>query len=666
MSKIDYRTDIDGLRTLAVLPVVFNHAHLPGFPGGFVGVDIFFVISGFLITKILAREISEGRFSILRFYERRARRILPALFTILIACLIGGYFLFTPERFDALGKSIVATLVFSSNIWFWQGAGDYFGTNVELEPLLHTWSLAVEEQFYLVFPLLLLALSRLQRSLWIVIVTLISLLSFGLSLWLTQAAPTANFYLVPSRAWELGAGALLGLGAFRLPRSQVFAEIAALTGVVLIAASIVLITSETPFPGLAALPPVAGASLVIYAGLNRTTVVSRGLSLRPMVWIGLISYSLYLWHWPILIVARTVSLQGTELPILTALFCVMLSVLMAWISWRYIERPFRKTSGRGALSQAHIFSLSGLGMVVLGLCGVVIAKNDGNLSQFPPDRLAIYNESIQRDGLDIKCLNHATDEPCFIGAPQAQATPSVLILGDSHAAAMMPSFHLWLEENAAGGVVYTRQGCPPLLEVYRTNIEASRSCRDYPEAALEAIAQTPSIRTAILYARWAIYTEGTRSDHEEGSSFTLAEYEQPVRGMADNARLVALGLEKLVQELQARGIDVVLLKGTPEVGFGVPGLFLRYGSEIPEPMRPSAEEVALRNARADQILETTAQTYETQLISPREVLCETHCKIILDGRPLYRDDDHLSRTGADYVGSRVLSRIVLPGLAPKP
>jgi len=256
---MNYRPDIDGLRAVAVLPVVFYHAGVAGFTGGFVGVDIFFVISGFLITSIIAPEVKEGRFSILRFYERRARRILPALFAVILASLVAGWFILVPADYDKMGQSIVSALLFVSNMWFWRNSGDYFGGATDYLPMLHTWSLAVEEQFYIFFPLLLMALHRIGRRLLLPAILVLVLGSLVLAAWATHRMPSASFYLLPTRIWELGVGSLLALGLVRAEAPRALREAAGGLGLVAVLAPVFLYDSQTPFPGLAALPPVLGA-----------------------------------------------------------------------------------------------------------------------------------------------------------------------------------------------------------------------------------------------------------------------------------------------------------------------------------------------------------------------------------------------------------------------
>lgn len=294
--SLKYRADIDGLRAIAVLVVIFFHAGIPGFSGGFVGVDVFFVISGFLITSIIVNEIDEGKFSIARFYERRIRRIFPALFPVIVFTVVAGAFLYDFVSFKELGKSIVATTLFSSNIHFWHQAG-YFDTESIRKPLLHTWSLAVEEQFYIVFPLLLLAINRFGKKLYLPWLLGIGLLSLFASIYGIYSNPSVTFYMVPTRAWELLAGSILALQRIPLLKSNSYRNLFSVTGFGLICYSVVCYTEATLFPGANALAPVIGASLIIYSGMEGgASTVKKFLSVKPLVSIGLISYSLYLWH----------------------------------------------------------------------------------------------------------------------------------------------------------------------------------------------------------------------------------------------------------------------------------------------------------------------------------------------------------------------------------
>lgn len=649
MAGMGYRRDIDGLRAVAVLPVVLNHADLPGFGGGFVGVDIFFVISGFLITGILAEEIEAGRFSILRFYERRARRILPALMVVLAACLVGGWFLLSPERYESLGKSTLATLLFSSNLWFWQEAADYFAADVKLQPLLHTWSLAVEEQFYLFFPILLWVIARLRAG-WIGIVAALSAASLLLSVWMTTTTPIANFYLMPTRIWELGAGALLALGAF--PRSlSRFSEVIGWLGLGLILTSMALITEHTPFPGLAALGPVLGATLLILAGAGAGSGASRLLSLRPLVWIGLLSYSLYLWHWPILVAAKT-ALDTPDLGFGTALACVLASILAAWTSWRWVERPFRKPRAQGGFSGRQILGFSGAATVCIMTCAAVILSQRGVVGQFPPERTAAYKRAIRTSSFHKACMNLPENAPpCRIGSPEA--TPDTVIWGDSHAGALLPGFDDWLRAKGHGALAFTKSGCVPLLGVARADKSDDHDCDDYNAGVLAAITSVPAIREVILVGRWAFYTEGTRN---EGGEFAiLTESGKSPIGIEDNARLVADGLDRLLTDLTARGIVVRIIASIPEIGRDVPSMLISGDPQDWQAQVPDRAAYDARNKRTNEILERASTRKGVVLHRPAGIMCKGACTVQLEGEALYRDDDHLSVAGARWLVPQLMA-----------
>lgn len=365
-----YRREIDGLRAVAVLPVMAFHAGFPGFTGGFIGVDVFFVISGYLITGILLGDLQEGRYSIARFYERRARRILPALFVVIAASCAAGYALLLPPAFEDFSASVFAVLLFLSNMLFISEV-DYFAPAAEETPLLHTWSLAVEEQFYILFPLILWGLWRMGRGRAVVWgIAVLGLASLAFSEWAWRVYPAQSFYFLPSRGWELLAGAACALVPHRWASApRPVQEALALGGLIAILASVSLLHREIPFPSLWTVIPVGG-SVAVILWARPGTLTARLLSLRVMVGIGLISYSAYLWHNPIYAYAR-IATEGTPAPLaMVGLFG--LSLGLAALTWRFVEQPFRHQSGRKPMlaTRGRVFAASGLGMAVLG--GVAI------------------------------------------------------------------------------------------------------------------------------------------------------------------------------------------------------------------------------------------------------------------------------------------------------
>jgi peptidoglycan/LPS O-acetylase OafA/YrhL len=367
---MNYRPEIDGLRAIAVLPVLFFHAGFELFGGGFVGVDIFFVISGYLITSIILKEKLANTFTIRNFYERRARRILPALFFIMFCSIPAAFVLMTPSELKDFGLSLSATSLFGSNILFWQDSGYFAGPN-ELKPLLHTWSLAVEEQYYLLFPIFLMLIWRIGLK-WILgILIVLAVVSLLISHWAAFNAPVANFYLLPTRGWEL----LLGVFAafyvlhndysFKFA-SSIVAEIAGIIGMLLIAFSIFVFDASTPFPSFWALIPTLGTVLIILFATPKT-LVGKFLSIKFIVATGLISYSLYLWHQPIFAFSRMYS--SDPLSSLSLIFLIVLSFLLAYVSWRYVEKIFRD---KNRISRKNIFVSSILGSILFLAIGSII------------------------------------------------------------------------------------------------------------------------------------------------------------------------------------------------------------------------------------------------------------------------------------------------------
>ncbi len=371
-----YRKEIDGLRALAVIPVILFHAGFEWISGGYIGVDIFFVISGYLITTILLKEQEQGTFSIINFYERRARRILPALFLVLLVCLPFAWFWLLPHELKDFGKSLLAVVTFVSNILFWLET-DYFTADTELIPLLHTWSLAVEEQFYIIFPLFLAFFARKNKGVLVAIISFIALMSLALTEWGWRYFSEANFYLIPTRAWELMIGALTALYLFYKPQPQGFiCHLGSVLGLVLIVLALFFLDKNIPFPSVYALAPTIGTALIILFA-NNTTWVNKLLSLKLFVMIGLLSYSAYLWHQPLFVFARAYYMDTPSLSIMAILSIV--SILMAYISWRYVEAPFRD---KRCFSQQQIFIASLVGALFFILIGMALILSDGAMYRF--------------------------------------------------------------------------------------------------------------------------------------------------------------------------------------------------------------------------------------------------------------------------------------------
>ncbi len=621
-----HRPDIDGLRAVAVVPVVLFHAQIAPWSGGFVGVDVFFVISGYLISRLILAEMETGGFSPARFYERRVRRILPALFVVLLVASVAAYRLLLPDDTAAYGGSLLAALLFSSNVLFARQTG-YFDQPAETKPLLHTWSLGVEEQFYLAYPLFLVLVGRYGRQRYALAIGSMLVLSFGWSLWSTTASPGPAFYLAPGRLWELLVGGFLATQVIPEIPNRRWAALLGLFGLAAIGYSLITFSSSTPFPGWHALIPVLGAASVIHSGAGAVSLVSRALSAAPLVFVGLISYSLYLWHWILLVFVRYFVIR--PMTGLETTLAIAASVVLAILSWRFVERPFRGPQGIG--SRSAVFAGALLGSLGLGAFGLLATTTDGLPGRFSPETLRLLGGRNDVWARRAECV----DRHCRIGDPGAEET--FVLWGDSHAGAIAPAMEQAALAGRRAGLLISQNTCPPLHRL--TTDRDHQPCAAFADSALAVIDARP-IRLVVLHARWGFYADGEPYRGEN----RLA----PTARMGDNAAAFEPMLRTTLAALRTRRLEVVIVASVPDVGVRVPtALAQRSRSGSSAEIAPRYPDFMVRQAAAFGTLGRIAAEYGVRVVYPHEVLCdETRCAVERDGWALYTDGDHLSVHGA--------------------
>ena len=496
---MNYRRDIDGLRAVAVSAVLLYHFNIGGVPGGFSGVDVFFVISGFVIARSIISDTVNDRFSISNFYFKRVRRILPAYVAIMLVTFVLAYTLLLPDDLIDYTKSLTASSAFASNVYFWKTSG-YFSADAHTKPLLHTWSLSVEEQFYIFAPLLVYFLYRLGRKRRALILLPLLLSSLALSVIAVFAAPTAGFYLLPTRAWELFLGVLVALLDWQGPSTRTSRELMATLGGGFILVGMLTLSDGDPFPGWSALWPCLGAALVIQAG-NKVTAkaatpfVNRLLSTKPFVWIGLISYSLYLVHWPIAAFTRYELLREPDF--LEGCAMIAVSAVLAAASWRFIEHPFRHISPSNSRKVLAAGATTVVAGVLLGVGGTALK---GLPARFPD--FAEHHITGTEDWGGDRCFNLNATRPLDWDARGCTRVHGphgrILVWGNSFAAQYMPGILRDAERINADVLQYTFAGCPPILDYYSY---ARVGCSPSNRRVLSLIREE-NIDTVVLIGRW--------------------------------------------------------------------------------------------------------------------------------------------------------------------
>lgn len=664
---MEYRREIDGLRALAVLPVILFHAGFQTFSGGFVGVDVFFVISGYLITSIIISEKKNGTFSLLKFYERRARRILPPLFLVMFTCLPFAWLWLVPPDLETFSKSLLAVTGFVSNIQFWQSTG-YFAPRADLQPLLHTWSLAVEEQYYLLFPVLFLLMLRLGTRWTISILAVAALTSLIVTEFESLRHPAANFFLLPTRAWELLIGVLVAVYLSKRTKPNVsdsVAHMASLFGLLLIMYAVLALNKQTPFPSLYTLIPTIGTGLIILFATPRT-IVGRLLSARLFVGIGLISYSAYLWHQPLFAFAKHRTI--TEPSNIFLLMLAGFAFVLAYLSFKYVEKPFRHVQ---RFSRAEIFSYSALCSLFFISFGIITILNHGFPFRASDRVMASLRSANEINPKQAECMttNRKHIEPsesCILG--NSDNIVGALV-GDSHSDALAYAFSNALTKENVGMKQLSFNGCPPVLDLYR--VDDGTDCSAYNKSVYDYVKNHNEVQILVLVARWTLWLEGVGFDNGEGgvesNNKRVDLIKNGVRQTNNQERRKQLVKQMYVETIKKylnMGKKVILIYPIPAVGWDVPAIsakreFLKDSSAGVD-LTTSYTAFKKMNKETTDVLDSIGKHKNLMVIRPEKIFCESYiddrCIAQLNGKSLYTDDNHLSITGAGLVIDEIMKR----------
>ena len=639
-----YRPEIDGLRAISVIGVVLFHLEL-GFPGGFVGVDVFFVISGYLITGILLRQLGEDRFSLMEFWARRVRRIVPAAMVMVVGALLIGAFLQTPERYASLARSAMAHVLMASNCYFTRDQG-YFAEKSDHEPLLHTWSLSVEEQFYLIFPLIVCFVWKRAPQRLALVFTSAALISFSWSWIEVVSNPKWAFFLLPARGWELLVGALLAILPQKTMRSLGDEAWAGL-GLVLVLAPMFFFDRQTAFPGPGALAPVLGAALLIWTG--GSTKIGKLLGWRALVRIGLISYSLYLWHWPFVVFAREMVI---ELTLTWKISLLVASLLAGYSSWRWVEMPSRSGLLLATRRRSLIFGLTSA--VTLFVIAFSIKASGGFPSRLPAELRLIISD-ITWNGAEY---TSAKSEAMPIGF-QDDGPVDFVLWGDSHGASAAPAVNAVATDFKLKGHAYLNNGTPPVTGLWFADMSEASAAEMVAlnERVLAEIIDSKPM-AVFLVGRWVARCEGYNEAEmvgEPGSlRFTtmLVDSMIPEPTFKEASSALARQIKAMGARLAVHGIKLVIFQQVPESNESRTASrfysMKRFSgtSKVPQ-FTTTKDEFLKRQKRTMKLLknQTTENVRVIDASSQFFFRDRDQLKVYAE-RAYYRDEDHLTRAGA--------------------
>jgi peptidoglycan/LPS O-acetylase OafA/YrhL len=661
-SHMSYRPEIDGLRAVAVLSVVLYHFGISGPDGGFVGVDVFFVLSGYLIGGLLWDEMARtGRIGLGPFYLRRIRRLAPAFFVMTFVSAIIAAVILLPFELREFGKEMIAATVWLSNVLYYMGTG-YFDIGVENKVFLHTWSLSVEEQFYVVLPLLLLAF-RFSRVVLIVVLGLLWLASLIASIWFTPVSPAAAFYLFPFRAWELLSGVLLAIAMHErvMPRQPMLSWI----GIVLILVAVMLARPKYGFPGWQAMLPVAGTMMLLFNGRDDNSV-NRVLAWPGLVFIGLISYSLYLWHWPVLVLSRY--WRGGYAGWTETLGWIAVALVLAVLSWRFVERPIRQS--RRITAMPLLAGACAAGLATLA-AGSIAFLGNGLPGRFGPEERVhiIASSGFLQDWSRCKVQEEGALAGLQVCAIGPEGPPRVLFWGDSHLRALMDGIGLAASEAGRPGLIVWNAGCPPLFDVTKTESAATpaedAACTFANDRMHAALPNLTTVSDVVLVGRWAYYANGAGTGRDAHNTILISSRDA-TGAMPDQSVSFADLLDRTVAEIALSVPRIHVLRQIPEVpsyDSRSVALGLAHGHlnehQARAMMIVAPETLAARVAASEAAIAPLVASGRVSLIDPWPLLCADLCSVMRDGVSLYFDNNHLNNDGARAI--RDLFRPVFVG-----
>lgn len=661
-----YRHELDGLRAISVMSVILYHMGISQIGAGYAGVDIFFVISGFLIGGQIAKDRAQGTFTYWNFYARRAVRIFPALFFVIICSTIAGWFIMLPYEFRYFGGGAISALLSVSNFWFWNII-DYFNPNAALDPLVHTWSLAVEEQFYLFVPLLFGLLWAFGKKTLFMVLLSLALASFITALTTNSDSPMTAFYLLHTRAWELLVGVLAALKSDSMRSFKTNAALMSNIGLILIIAGLTLLPHNSHWPGSWTLVPVTGAVLILLFGTEKS-FSQTVLKLAPLRFVGLISYSAYLWHQPILSFLGIKNISPNDGTDLSIVFAVIL--LISYLSWRLVEQPFRNKT----LPLFYSRSLLILASFFITAFAIGGHFTNGYPTRVPSEVRQVLQSVTVPDSLRDCLLNRkqvqymALSEACEFGA---STVPSVAVWGDSHAASISQPLGKALGDLGLSLKQFTLSSCQPILNLINFGQSRADQCAKFNFEVFSKLVVSSEIKTIVMFATWDNYFLNSATPNMLGVREVDDFYSYPIShgpDLPDQMRkdIISNELKEIVKNLTAAGKQIILVASLPRPDISIPNYFARQvwnGTASLDNVGYPIEIFRLQSNFGRKVLKEASNFSEgdnlVKLVDPADIFCDsTQCALIKNGELLYMDGNHLSSYGSTLLIPLILKTLL--------